>query len=417
MRLFLLLILSGLLLTCSKKKDPAPAAVADHLTLSVNDNYPFPKLHAFITNSSGAVIASLSVHKGVNQIEIAPIPDVINLTILHYYVGTQPGEQSQYLFDTYPDVALNSIVTLVQSNGNDFHIPGETGKANFTVTNYSLPNFNIPSIAFADGYTFTFINTSPATASSDLMLHQNPADVLATTHATDNSHPVYAWFKNVHPSDHDTIAFADFQPFPHTIPLPFSGGVFASVSGFKQTSSGKAKYFLSFIDYQNGLSTNPVSQIGYLDGFDSYETIVNSTVSIGGSRSKTTTYFKLGAINPSITLPNYEMNIIDPAITAFQFTYSGNSVFQIHTWGYSISDVYVTWNVYSDGTGVAHFVGLPEDVLTQFPVLNFSKLAYMYSCFYHFPDDYSYHAYFEDMQKGKYPLTSPEYHKVFIQQY
>ena len=411
--LFFSLVVITQFYSCSKETDPDPEPEIPFLTVAVSSNYPNNNnLWAFVTNSEGKTVMSKKLTIGLNPFVSDQSPDVITLTLLQYGQDVQ----SFYTFSSYTNISANSTVSLVQSNGFFYSMPSQTGTAKVEVINYTASNFDVPSIFVSDGYSSNIINNPGISSNTSLILHKSPVDILVSSHSQDNSNPVYTWINGAENGNNLSVDFATFKPFANTIVLPASEVLFASIGGYKTTAGVMSYHTFSNIFIQENSIEAP-SRIGYLEGYDTYETEVRATVGLPLSRLKTTTYRKRGSINSLITMPDYSVTINNSSMTSFAYNYTGNSEFQLHSWGYDENNSYITWNVYSDGSDLPAFVEFPDELKTKFPILDFNKMLYKSSTFYHCTDGYSYEDYFTDMQTGKYPFDNPEYHEVAFRQY
>ena len=408
--LFLLSVVFTFHSCAEKDAEPEPEPF---LTLSIAENYPeVGRLWGFITDSKGNVIVSQKLYAGRIKF-LGTTPDVINLTLLKYF---EDPIQSHYTFYTYPKIEAKSIVKLVQSNGGFYNPPNVVSNIEVAVTNFTSPNFETPSIFISDGYSYSIINDPAVSSSVRLELRKPTVDVLLSSHNQDNTNPVYAWVNGVTNFDLPSVNFTDFKPYEKTVTLPAGISTSGYLAGYKTTGTDMQYRMFSSIFLQSGAGSTTPSRLGYLEGYDKYETEVSNTNWLVNP-SRTTTYRKLGAINPTITLPDYNLSISNSSIESFAYNYTGNSSFQIHVHGYAVDTKYISWNVYTDGTGVPLFKDFPDDIKDKFPVLDFDKLAFQYSKFYHFTDGYSYPKFFTDMQEGNYPLNHQEYYDVTFVQY
>ena len=401
--IILLVVLS--IFSCDSEDD-APVVEPAFITIDLRSTFPgVDRLWAFVTDSKGEVIASQKLSVGKNKFT-GTAPDVINVTFLDWSIGTQ----SHYRFTTHPDVAPNSVIVMDQANGLGWYSPGEISlSAKISVTNFEQSINTAPSLLITDGYAYGFTQTTPPEMT--LQLHKSSVNVLVSGFKDDSSNPVYGMINDVKNGDIKSIDFNDLVPFDKTISLPRGNSLFAYIGGYKLDGTKKVSFTMFSTLLENSpLPGNINPRVGYLDGFDLYETYVSTWLET--PLSGVAIYRKTGTLNPSITLPEYEMTIQDPDLESFKFTYTADSDFQLHTWTYNENNNYVFWDIYSDDNSLPVFKKIPEDILSQFPILDFSKFQHETSRFYHCTDGYNYNDYFEDYQKGNYPFTNPEYYEL-----
>ena len=392
--------------SCTTTEDDVPKVEPAIITINVNATFPAAgHVWAFVTDSRGDIISSQKLSIGSNKFT-GTVPDVINVTFLEYWLDTQ----NHYKFTTYPNVAANSVMVMDQANGLGWYSTTEYSlSARISVTNFEETINTSKQVAITDGYAYGYTQTTPPEMT--LKLHNSSVNVLVSGFKGDSSNPVHGWINDVKNGDIKSIDFNDFVPFDKTISLPHSNSLYAYIGGYKLDGTKKISFTMfSTLAELSPLAGDLKAKVGYLDGFDLYETHVESWLET--KLSGIVMYRRLGTINPAITLPEYEMTISNAELGNFNFTYTGDSDFQLHTWYYNEGNNYVFWEVYSDDSSLPVFEAIPENILAQFPVLSFSKFQHETSQFYHCSDGYNYSDYFQDFQKGNYPFTNPDYYEL-----
>lgn len=393
-------------ISCTTTDDDVPKVEPPIITINVNSTFPaVGRIWAFVTDSRGDVISSQKLSVGSNKFT-GTVPDIANVTFFEYSLDAQ----NHYRFTTYPNVTPSSVIVLDQANGLGWYSTTEYSlSAKISVTNFEETINTSKQVTITDGYGYGYTQTTPPEMT--LKLHSSSVNVLVSGFKGDSSNPVHGWINDVKNGDIKSIDFNDFVPFDKTISLPHGNSLSAYIGGYKLDGTKK----ISFTMFSTLLELNPLAgnlnaKLGYLDGFDLYETYVSSWLET--QLSGIAIYRRLGTLNPAITIPEYDMTISNAELGDFDFTYTGESDFQLHTWSYNEGNNYVFWEVYSDDNSLPVFETIPENISAQFPALNFSKFQHETSQFYHCSDGYNYSDYFQDFQMGNYPFTNPDYYEL-----
>jgi hypothetical protein len=393
-------------ISCTTTDDDVPQVEPPIITINVNSTFPaVGRIWAFVTDSRGDVISSQKLSVGSNKFT-GTVPDIVNVTFFEYSLDAQ----NHYRFTTYPNVTPSSVIVLDQANGLGWYSTTEYSlSAKISVTNFEETINTSKQVTITDGYGYGYTQTTPPEMT--LKLHNSSVNVLVSGFKGDSSNPVHGWINDVKNGDIKSIDFNDFVPFDKTISLPLGNSLSAYIGGYKLDGTKK----ISFTMFSTLLELNPLAgnlnaKVGYLEGFDLYETYVSSWLET--QLSGIVIYRRLGTLNPAITIPEYDMTISNAELGDFDFTYTGDSDFQLHTWSYNEGNNYVFWEIYSDDNSLPVFETIPENISAQFPALNFSKFQHETSQFYHCSDGYNYSDYFQDFQKGNYPFTNPDYYEL-----
>lgn len=172
--------------------------------------------------------------------------------------------------------------------------------------------------------------------------------------------------------------YTDFKDFQHILEtqLPDNSNLFAVSRGF-ETISAENRGFEMTIESEYD---NPnVSRIGYADGFESYTTSFQLSMTSGyGYR-----YYEhsVEPLNELTILPKPTFSILDKTPYAYEFETDMAYISGTTSWKYeeNFPDgtyVYSYWNIYIPDTKALSIGQLPEELITTHPKLSLEQLKH-----------------------------------------
>ncbi|CAN5353805.1 hypothetical protein BH09BAC3_BH09BAC3_09190 [soil metagenome] len=268
-------------------------------------------------------------------------------------------------------------------------LPGIKGTASFTLKDYEidqqLTNGDYAGIAAGFGELYwgetlynygTPVNYSNSTLSFDFKLRNDVSDILGVTYR--NGVPVHQWFRGVKAGDvinTSVLAFSLSKTIPTTRHLNYF-----SVVGYA-FDSGSEGYLLSHFEhwfYSKSTDKSKDPQPGYIDGFNRYRVMANTTVSLLDEKWETLAYSKLGTLPSSIKMPEYSLSIANRSIDNFVFSFDQeyttlSAIFSRN--GTAISSSPVIWSVVAPPGARIIKIEFPGEIITKYPAFNADNLT------------------------------------------
>jgi len=317
----------------------------------------------FVTDLSGDVLDTKSYAPGQTiTFSSTNEADKVNVTI---FQGHDTGNLKELSFRTYTNLdrgdSLKLSVTVATPPTSS---PGE---ATIEISNYSDAD-NVPS-------TLLFSNTqgwnNSATAGvldAVVTLPKSPADVLVSGYRS--GVPVYSWANALMADDIVEKDFTAFDAYPEQIKLDYPGVTSGSIVGYYPSNS--TPYFFSNSSQldQTTFKTNTPT-LGYLDGFDHYQTYVFNQNDAG-----TVSYYKTGSVNTSIAIPAFTFSLTNGDIKNFAFNFSEEYTYFDAQWQYLEDTNWIHWNIESEPGQFSGVTSIPTEIRSLYPQLDFNKLEY-----------------------------------------
>jgi hypothetical protein len=284
----------------------------------------------FATSDDGNVLDVKPITAADQIVTLSSVKRVSKIHVT-FFKRFAIGTMGYSIFSTYAAIAKGTTVTLQAPQPS---LP-VMGVASFEISNY-MEEWDTLNFSNSEGRKF---KNAPLQneLSVDISLRQAPGDVLMAGYRS--GVPVYSWARDVQGGDLVTRDFLnDFEPFPHQLKLDFEGANVGSVTGI-DASNGAQTWLVnsvSLIGTQWG-SAHPV--IGYVDGFDAYETIVWNSKTTG-----LVEYHKIGKPNLSFSIPPVTCLIHNEHLSNFSFTLSQPHTYYNANWIYPDGEEYIAWD-------------------------------------------------------------------------
>lgn len=359
--LLLLSCASAFLSGCNHDDDPIEPEPQAILTLQVDQYYDIQgDKWIFASDENGEILDAQPYTDGQTvTLKSEKHPDKINVTLFKY--STYEDGSSQIAFTTWGDVASGATVHFKAVTANDPVTP-ERGKATIKVSNYT----GAAIIGISNGYGYSYGGSLIAgNLEIDLSFYGVPSDILL--YGWRSEEPVYYVAEGVKSNDIvERDYMTDFTPFPHQVPLNFSGQNNAVIQGY---DAKKSVYITLMNTYVLPQGDHPV--IGYLDGYDAYDMTVTN-VHANGS----TTYHQIGAIDLSFDMPTFTASLTNTDIQNFSFNFSRDYTYHRAVWTNVTGKEYTWWTVNAPSGYAVKGLSIPPAILTKYPQLDMSKLKY-----------------------------------------
>lgn len=375
--LLLFLGMTVFLFACSDDDDKKTAAPL--LTVVVDESYVVDGDNwIFVTDLSGDVLDTKPYATGQTvTLSTTNEADKINVTI---FQGHDTGNLKELSFHTYTN--LNRGDSLKLSITVATPPTSSPGEATIEISNYSDAD-NVPnSLVFSN--TQGWNNSATAgVLDAVVTLPQSPADVLVSGYRS--GVPVYSWANALVPDDLVEKDYAVFDAYPKQIKLDYPGITSGSITGYY--AGNTTPYFFSNSSQldQTTFKTNTPT-LGYLDGFDRYQTYVFNQNDAG-----TVSYYKTGSVNTSIAIPVFTFSLTNDDIKNFSFNFSEDYTYFDAQWQYVQESNWVHWNIESEPGQFSGVTSIPTEIRSLYPQLDFSKLEYFGCTLTNFLDGREYH--------------------------
>jgi len=199
----------------------------------------------------------------------------------------------------------------------------------------------------------------------DLSFYGVPSDILL--YGWRSEVPVYYMAAGVKSNDIiERDYLTDFIPYPHQLQLNFPGHNSAIIHGY---NSNKTLDMILMDASWPSPGDHPV--IGYLDGFDSYDMVVNNVQENGS-----TTYHQKGAIDFSFEMPTFTISLADNSLRNFSFNFSRDYTYRTAFWAHIAGLEYTWWTVYAPPGYAVKGLSIPSEILAKYPQLDMNNLTY-----------------------------------------
>jgi hypothetical protein len=372
---FLFSIASVFLFSCNGDDDKKTAVPL--LTVVVDESYTVDGDNwIFVTDLSGDVLDTKSYATGQTiTFNSTKDADKINVTI---FQGHDAGNLKELSFRTYTNLDRGDSLKLNLTISTP---PNAIGDATIELSNYGDGD-NVPaSLLFSNTFGWSSSATG-GVADVVVTLPQSPADVLVTGYRS--GVPVYSWVNALATDDIAEKDFSTFDAFPRQFKLDYPGVSSGYVVGF-YAGNATPYYFnnSSQLD-QSAFKTNTPT-LGYLEGFDHYQTYVFNQNDNG-----TVNYYKTGSVNTSIVIPAFTFSLTTPDIKNFSFNFSEDYTYFDAQWQYQEDANWVHWNIESEPGQFSGVTSIPPEIRSLYPQLDFSKLEYFGCTFAKFLDGRKY---------------------------
>jgi hypothetical protein len=378
MRAFLLFFGMGVFLF-SCNDDEGKKTAGPLLTVVVDESYTVDGDNwIFVTDLSGEVLDTKSYATGQTvTFSATNEADKINVTI---FQGHDAGNLKELSFRTYTNLDRGDSLKLsLTATTPPTSSPGE---ATIEISNYSDAD-NVPSSLLFSNTQGWSNSATAGVLDAVVTLPQSPADVLVSGYRS--GVPVYSWVSALMTDDVVQRDFAAFDAYPKQIKLDYPGLTSGSIVGYYAGSP--TPYFLSNssqLDLTTFKTNAPT--LGYLEGFDHYQTYVLNQNDAGS-----VSYYKTGSVNTSIAIPAFTFSLTNGDIKNFSFNFSEEYTYFDAQWQYQEDTNWIHWNIESEPGQFSGVTSIPAEIRSLYPQLDFSKLEYFGCTLIKFLDGRKYH--------------------------
>lgn len=306
----------------------------------------------------------------VTEVRVASF-DMSGSTRLQHYITTHLGVPvgKTYLLEQNPD------------NGSGDPYPDTLGRAHLTLNNYSENGDPFRTIAFSDSYNqFNFwldVSTlayDGSTFSADMILRESPMDVFMSSYR--DKIPVYRWLQDIKVGDDTTVDFDSFTPM-NTIPVN-KPVTHSYVEGQIEPEMGGRGYILTSTDYRrfsNNYDPSEIVPLGYVDGFDTYDTYVQVGDILCCEPHQNVTYHKLGSSVPeSVSMPDSRFNLLNGNVYELDFTFDKTYSYASFFFELNEDNNTLFWKVNAEKGEQWAVPKLPSKITAKYPYLDRDEL-------------------------------------------
>jgi hypothetical protein len=328
---FLALLFLLFFLACDQEPTGSPFLTVD---VGYVDTDPANELWVFASDASGQLIDIKKVKRGTNYLESVRVDlSIVDLTIVTVIEGN-------HNFITYNDISTDRLVKI---NTWDPIFP-TSHQVDLTLTNYNEGSDPYYTLAINGGFgnpgygTHSFNNGE---LQVPVAVYANPGKLLVTGYR--NGDPVYSLTTGIKTRLIVKLDFNNFEPLKDLITI--GGASLGRVVGHSNELVHGGN-FLIHNATQDFTIEDPFIQIGYIPGFDYYNTTVQKALPLTGHW---TSYTKVGAPVTELTWPNVSIKVLDRTQENFQVDCS-MPVDQIKTSSMLlVNSKAVHWTVYGAG--------------------------------------------------------------------
>jgi hypothetical protein len=343
------------LVSCDDEKDENKGFPVLTVEVETNALHQGEMKWIYISEPGGPGLDSDILHVGTFTLNAEVIPETVDVTI--YSIAEFAGFKQHSLI-TVRDVAVNQTFHFRKADAPTGNIV--SGIANFEISNWDdleLGNNFFASPGSSNGFGFpSFVTIKNSIARGSVRLFKDVADVLFV--ARRDQQRVYTWAPNVTPNSSIKLDLENFTPIDYrlSLPLNFTSG---SVAGFKQN----LRFHLGTIGYESGY---PGPTLGYIDGFDYYETFAGIY-----QMAYSVNYFKLGLRPSSIVFPQHKGRTVNGSIS--NFDYSSEPSYNYYAAHFTGTTHSVNWEVIGSSPDFK-ITFLPQQLKESFPSFELSEL-------------------------------------------
>jgi hypothetical protein len=241
----------------------------------------------YISEPGGKILDGEIVHAGTFTLNAAVVPEYVDVTI---YTITDFGGQRSHDLVTVRNIPKGQTMKF---NREMPVMQLSTGRMSFEISNWNLGNAWSNNFFASPGATSNiFFPELVGLVGNKLLgtvrLFSENANVLFVLNR--DNRRLHHWATGVKPNDQVKLDIENFAPFDQYVSLPNKAN-----SGQAWGYKGTSKYHFGNIAYE---PDRPGPSLGYLHGFDQYETIVaNSSVGLYMN------YVKKGSLPESVSFP------------------------------------------------------------------------------------------------------------------
>ena len=353
---FLISVACVALSGCHSDKEETPAEPETLITLEIDPSFVLiSEAWVYATDETGEVLdvdryytgqtTTLSSVKQVDKVNLTFFQryERTHFTRIHTYAAVPKGTMLRFVGDSEADT--DSHASIVLSNFKDD--PG--GYLNLS---NGYPDWTKVGDDWHANFSF---------------YHDIP-DLLLTCYR--DGVPVYNWIKGLHNGDEVKRDFlTDFYPFPHQLNLDFEGANSGNVFGYY---TGKRSGPGGFLLVDNILEPTytPTPVLGYIEGFDSYNTTVTNLKDNG-----TVTYHKNGSLVVNLTIPTFTFSLIKNDKDGLDFNFSEDYDFLTSTWSYKVGLERANCEITVQKGAVVKGPVIPKEIQTFYPDLPLNNLS------------------------------------------
>jgi hypothetical protein len=344
-----------LLFACDEEKDENKGFSVLTVDVEMNALQRGDMKWIYISEPGGRILDSDIVHVGTFTLNAEVIPETVDVTI---YSIVEFGGFKQHSLITIREVAANQTFHFRKPNAATGNVI--SGVANFEISNcdpFEPVNNFVASAGSSNGFSFPpFITINNGVARGSVRLFTELADVLFV--ARRDQQRVYTWAQNVGPNSVIKLDLDNFTPIDYRLSLPqnFTSGF---VAGYKQN----LKFHIGSIGYELGY---PGPTLGYIDGFDYYETFAGIY-----QAAYHVNYFKMGSRPSSIVFPLHKGKVVNSSIS--NFDYFSETSHDYYAANFSGTSQPISWEVIGPSPDFK-ITFLPKELRESFPSFDLSQL-------------------------------------------
>ena len=305
----------------------------------------------------------------VTEVSVASF-DINGATRLQHSVRTHLGVPAG---ETY-------LLEQRDNGGVDAPFPDTLGRAHLTLNNYTESDDPYFSIAFSDSYNgfntwldYSSFDYDGSTITTGMILRESPTDLLISTYQ-DNI-PVYTWLNDVKVGDTVEANFLDFSPMKQIqVNKPVTHSY---IQGQIEPELGGRGYTFTSTDnrrYHNDYDPEENVPLGYLDGFETYDTYV-LVGPICCESHQNVTYHKLGSSVPeSVQMPEFRFELLNGNVYDLDFTF--DKTYSYASFFFELKDENNTlfWEVNAEKGEQWTVPSLPSEITAKYPYLDRDEL-------------------------------------------
>jgi hypothetical protein len=381
---FPLLFLSVLLLFNSCQDDEEGVPV---LTLRVQPDEAVGYFEdwVFISDDNGKLLDIWKArNNGTYVFKSRQKLETVNIT---YFSGS-PDSQGM---TTYTNVPVGQTLHLRMSSNYPYNNPPADviGFGYVVVKNFDESRFPPAAFLFSDGTgTGNLLNDfhkDDETVTFSIRLSRDAYPILVTSYR--DGKPVYRYIETLEPQDTVSIDFSELALQDHLIDLKSYGYTSGSITGIKTDKGYISRYHFSDTYMAHGPDPLSNPMLGYLDGFDVYET---SLYQGGYTDKKTVAYYKYGEPPESITPPTFEAVLSENSSRSATATINVPYSYKSAAWNAGHRNLRIYWQVYSGKGDDFLLPDVPSEIIEMYPQFHHANMDLHEVTYYQHLDDKSY---------------------------
>jgi hypothetical protein len=340
----------------------------------------------FISDDDGRLLDIWEArNNSTHQFKAGAKRGTVNVT---YFYGT-PDFQSM---TTYTRVPADKTLKLKMSYAYPYNYsPTDViGQGYVVVKNFTGASFPPAAFSFSDGKwggnLISDFQQEDQTVTFRILLSRDADSVLVTSYR--EGAPVYKYIDAPEPQDTISLDFSDFLLQDHVIDLKAHGYTIGGITGIRTDDGNIARYLLTdtYMTQQNfEPSANPM--LGYIDGFDAYETSLNQA---GSVNKRNISYYKYGAPPESIAPPAFESFLSENSSRSVTSTINIPYSYKAATWNAGRRNLRISWFVFSENGDEFLLPDVPSQIIDLYPQFHHSNMDLQDVTYYQHLDGKSY---------------------------